>query len=152
MLSCIDMVSESLRSASYTGRAERESRRGRRQMPRLRPYVPCLVWKRSTWEDWSQLEPGDWLHWPFSQEEEDLIMERVQRYAKKARKRKLSGLPRLTEGIWEMVADGMMGRRPTDVRRFWIDRMYNFDIMQDTPAVVTLGKGKQAWVASFSSR
>lgn len=94
------------------------------------PYVPNRVWYNSTWEDWAQLDVGDVLHCPFTEEEARVLEIQV---AKQNLKRSKYG--RDLVDFWQYASTFLPGRSPLDCRCFWQDyiegnyRLYNKTIM-----------------------
>ncbi len=96
----------------------------------INPYVPNRVWYNSTWEDWAQLDVGDVLHCPFTEEEAQVLEIQV---AKQNIKRSKFG--RDLVDFWQYASTFLPGRSPLDCRCFWQDytegsyRLYNKTIM-----------------------
>ncbi|CDH52410.1 hypothetical protein RO3G_08709 [Lichtheimia corymbifera JMRC:FSU:9682] len=100
-----------------------------------KPYVPTHVWTHTTWEDWAQLQVGDWLHWPF----ETWEIQRIQRGVDHYNKKKLP-IHNIKPEVWQILADQLPGRRPEDCKRYWCD--HESDMVQPYISPVIIGKGK----------
>lgn len=100
-----------------------------------KPYVPTQVWTHTTWEDWAQLQVGDWLHWPF----ETWEIQRIQRGVDHYNKKKLP-IHNIKQEVWQLLADQLPGRRPEDCKRYWCD--HEADMIQPYNHPVIIGKGK----------
>ncbi|KAI8976859.1 WD40-repeat-containing domain protein [Pilobolus umbonatus] len=96
--------------------------------PSPKPYVPCLVWLNSLWEDWAQLKTGSILHWPFTPVEQDLIAHLIGRFSLK---KKLHGLK-----LWDYVASMLPGRTAMDCECFWEDHTYNHLKVHQKPVII----------------
>jgi hypothetical protein len=81
------------------------------------PYVPNRVWYNSTWEDWAQLDVGDILHYPFSEDEIETIKFYVAKQSiKKSARHKIESID-----FWQYISTFLPGRTPLDCRCFWTD-------------------------------
>ncbi|KAI9492869.1 hypothetical protein BDB00DRAFT_411581 [Zychaea mexicana] len=103
----------------------------------LKPYVPCSVWDHATWEDWAQMEIGDWLHWPFEEWEIEFIESMMEHYTAKAKKRQADGLDIDGRNVWESIALKLTRRRAVDCARFWDDREKGHQQMYKTPVIIS---------------
>ncbi|KAI8143892.1 WD40-repeat-containing domain protein [Fennellomyces sp. T-0311] len=102
-----------------------------------KPYVPCSVWDHVTWEDWAQLEVGDWLHWPFEEWETAIIKEAVEKHNGKSRKRKADGIGADDTSMWESIALKLPGRRAQDCSRYWNDHTQNLPQIYKDPVIIS---------------
>lgn len=101
------------------------------------PYVPNRVWYNSTWEDWVQLDVGDVLHVPFTEQEVEILKTAV---AKQNGKKSRSG--RELIDFWQYVSSFLPGRSPLDCRCFWIDYIEGSHQLYKKPIIIARRQGK----------
>jgi hypothetical protein len=103
------------------------------------PYVPNRVWYNSTWEDWAQLDVGDILHYPFSDEEVEIL----KFYVAKLSLKKFSKSKSESVDFWQYVSNFLPGRTPLDCRCFWTDYMDGHPDLYTKVIIVRRERGKE---------
>lgn len=104
------------------------------------PYVPNRAWYNSTWEDWAQLDAGDVLHYPFTDQECEIINQCVI----KQNSRQSTAKNRQLVDFWQYVSDFLPGRKPLDCKCFWADHKESANIkLYNKPIIIGRQKRKQ---------
>lgn len=112
----------------------------------IKPYVPVHVWTHTTWEDWAQLQVGDWLHWPFEAWEIQRMQHGLDQYNKKRHP-----VLNIKPEIWQIMSEQLPGRRPEDCKRYWRDCELGMIQPFHNPIIIGKGKGNMKSILCFKS-
>ncbi|KAI7864775.1 WD40-repeat-containing domain protein [Spinellus fusiger] len=80
-------------------------------IPLAKPYIPSELWSDSNWEDWSQFEVGDIIHWPFTESEKNILISLIEP--------KLRSKKNIAHLDWNSIPMKVPGRTVSDCQYFW---------------------------------